>query len=936
MRLTLGQRLWLGFGLLIALIAAAYVYVLREETLPPPQADATAAESVRAAVGQLQAALETVTTAVQGYPRNSGEAGQDAIVQARADFERALAELEKVATGEVQRAQLQDLSQRFDAASKQADAAVSAVDVSAQQTAAFERYRAEAATLIAQQPPIAGRPNRGRTLRKQNAVRELNAQLRARANEYGARAGGAAPQSNPSRTAMLANLERYEVLSDSRAERDWAARARAWIDQGEQQWNALVAATAAQRQTATAAQEAHESLQSFLVNQVQAGMSADLEARLEGLSARVQQERTRTQRLLLGLLALTALIALLTVLAVRAPLRRLAAMTRPYVDSDLSYQTFTLRGDETGELTVAVQWLIGRLQPPSADAQPVADEASARALQAFEQTRQPLAVLDAHGQVAQVNTAFGELAGHDPAALRGMHVDRLWSDDHHDPASIEAMWAFLQEQGEWQGELWIRDSADNVHPLWGNLSRVRDASGTCVGFVLTCSDVTMIRMAERQSLRSAAAGTPLSDAGMLAQRLRAGSSRARRYGLRTALLHIAVAQLEGVDRILGREEADALMKVAAQRLQRVMRGYDAILRMADDQFAVLLEDIGDAEQVRRVAEKILAEFSLPVELSGLELPLHAKIGIALAPDDGAAEELPGAAKDALARAGQTRGAAFAFFSADLNQRMWGNHALETELRRSDLEAQLALHYQPRVIAVEGQQMVAAQARLRWLHPEHGVLTPERFLGAAPADVVARLDAWQIEHACVQLAAWANAGAGVVPIALEMLAHRPEANELSTALQSALLRHAVAPRLLELEFPVSTLAVADQCERLFAPLSAAGVALTVIIDEVETFTASLGLLRRLPLARVKLDCTLVEGIAHGATEQAVARATLTLARSLGVELVADGVETQAQSVFLRTEGVLQQQGALFGQPAPAPALEVHRVQAAAGERSPALL
>jgi len=916
---------------MVALIAAAYFYLLHGDASPAPQpAVPRTAEAVNAVAGQMTTALDAAGAALQGYERDEAQAARAALEQARADFEAALAQFSEVAATDAQRAQAQSLSERFAAAIKQAQTAMAALDARAERGAAFDRYRAEGAALISQQPPVAGRPNRGRTLRKQNIANDLNGQLRAKGREYAARAAGAPLPAAPNRTALLANISRYEVLTDTRAERDWAARARAWVEQGERQWSGATTGAPGQRPDFAEPQQAFASIQTFIAEQVQANLNADLadlEAQLAQRTAQAQAERKRTGQILLVLLGACALVALITMFAARAPLRRLAALTRPYVDSDLTYQMLALRGDESRELDVAVRWLIERLQMEVQPAPPP-DERASQALEAFDQSRQPMAVLDAHKQVVHANAAFSELTGRDAASLTGTPIDAAWSTDHHDDASIEAMWALVQEQGEWQGELWIRDSSGNVHPLWGYLSRVRNAAGAGAGFILACSDVSAIRMAERQSARAADAS--LANATVLAQRLRAGSSRASRHGSHAALMHIAVAQLEGVDRILGREEADALMKVAAERLQRILRGHDAILRMADNQFVVLLEDVADAEQARRVAEKILMEFSVPVELSGLELPLHAKIGIALAPDDGSAEELPNAAREALVRAGHTRGAGFAFFAPELNERMWSNHALAAEMGRSDLESQLRLLYQPRVAAVDGQRMVGVQAVMRWLHPEHGSLAPERFLQAAPPEVVLRLDAWQIAQACMQLQSW---GPGeTLPLAVEILSRRPDADELDAKLTATLQRCALPPRLLELEFRVSMLAAADQCEALFTRLNASGVALSVIVDDVEAFTRSLGLLRRLPLTRVKLGRALVDGIVQGASEQAVTRATLTLARSLGVELVADGVETQAQSVFLRTEGILHQQGGLFGAPAAAQALDVHRGGPALSERS----
>lgn len=924
MGLTVGHRLWLGFGSIVALIAAAYYFLVHAEHAPAPAPEAPrAAQTAEAAAGRMGAALDAADAALQAHTRDRSADTRAALASARADFEAAAAELAKAATSAAQRAQAQELVARFAAAGKQAEDGIAALEARAEQVAAFDRFRAEGAALLSQRPAVAGRPNRGRTLRKQNIVADLTAQLQAKGREYAARAAGAPLPQAPGRTALLASISRYEVLADTAAERNWAERVRAWVERGQRQWSGAAPAGMQPRQALGESRQAFASIRPGIAGQVQANLNADLarlQVRADQADARVLGERRRTGQVLLGLLGASALLALLAIFAARAPLRRLAAFTRPHVDPDLAYQMLKWRGDETRELNVAVRWLVERLQLDAPSAAPEAGEPAAA--RAFRHTRQPMAQLDAQRRVIEANAAFCELTGRAAHALQGTPVDAVWSGDHHDAASIEAMWSFAQDQGEWQGELWVRDADDNVHPLWGYLSRMRDEAGACAGFVLACGDVTAIRMAERQSARTAPAG--LANATTLAQRLRAAASRAQRHGRHAALLHIAVAQLEGVDRILGREEADALMRVAAERLQRILRGHDAVLRMAEDQFVVLLEDVDDPEQVRCVAERILAEFSMPVELSGLELPLHAKIGIALAPEDGAADALPAAAGEALARAGQTRGAAFAFFAPDLDRRMGANHALAAELSRSDLHTQLALLYRARVAAMDGQRMIGVQACLRWLHPAHGALAPEDFLFAAPNEVTQRLDAWQIAQACSQLHAWG--AQNTLPMALELVSARLDVAGLCDSVSAALRTAAPAARQLELEFRVSTLARTDEAEGLFARLSAMGLALSVTVDEVEAFTRSMGLLRRLPLTRVKLGRTLVEGIGIGASEQAMARATLTLARSLGVELVADGVDTQTQSTFLRTEGILHQQGALFGEPAPAPALDVHRAAA----------
>jgi diguanylate cyclase (GGDEF)-like protein/PAS domain S-box-containing protein len=281
-----------------------------------------------------------------------------------------------------------------------------------------------------------------------------------------------------------------------------------------------------------------------------------------------------------------------------------------------------------------------------------ADHHQRRAAVVFENTKEGIVLTGADHAVVMVNPAFCEITGYELEEVLGKPSDLLWAN-RHDSASSEAVWAAVQKQGQWQGEIWIRRKDGELRPVWKNISVVHNSAGRVVNYVWVFSDITAIKNAEER-LNYLAFHDPLTDLPnrqLLADRMRTALSRAERTGTSVALLYLDLDNFKHVNDTLGHEQGDRLLHAIAARLCTHVRVEDSVARLGGDEFVIILEDVSDPAQPARLAEKVLAAVSEPLQLGGFELRMRASIGISMGPAHGAtSEELLKAADAAMYRA----------------------------------------------------------------------------------------------------------------------------------------------------------------------------------------------------------------------------------------------------------------------------------------------
>jgi diguanylate cyclase (GGDEF)-like protein/PAS domain S-box-containing protein len=541
-----------------------------------------------------------------------------------------------------------------------------------------------------------------------------------------------------------------------------------------------------------------------------------------------------------------------------------------------------------------------------------ADHHQRRAAVVFENTKEGIILTAADRSVVMVNPAFEEISGYLLDDVLRKPTDMLWAN--RGDAGSESAWSAVATHAQWQGEMWLRRKDGELRPVWSNISAVRNAAGQVVNYVCVFSDITAIKNAEERLnyLAYHDVLTDLPNRLLLADRMRTALSRAERTGTSVALLYLDLDNFKHVNDTLGHEQGDQLLHAISSRLRSHVRGEDSVARLGGDEFVIILEDVSDPAQPARLAEKLLAAVSEPVGLSGFELRMRASIGISMGPVHGStSEELLKAADAAMYRAKRGGRGRYEFFSAELTRQALERLTLENAMRDPKFYEQLVLYYQPQ-IAMASERVVGAEALLRWRHPTRGLLDPHVFIPMAEdAGLIPAIGEWVLHTACRQAKAWLDLGFAPLRIAVNVSAYQIKAGNMEDTVKSALSGSGIAPGLLELEVTEGSLQTGDGAGDILNRLKLLGVRLA--LDDFGTGYSALSSLKLLPFDRLKVDRSFMHDVQHDRNARALARAIIAMGRSLNLEIIAEGIETEEQLAFLREEGCDEMQGYLLGAP-----------------------
>ncbi len=470
-------------------------------------------------------------------------------------------------------------------------------------------------------------------------------------------------------------------------------------------------------------------------------------------------------------------------------------------------------------------------------------------------------------------------------------------------------------------ELLNLPAPNGTHILRATASPLRSPEGTLDGVVLVLADVTD-SVAAARALDFAAnhdALTGLPNRVLLHERLNLALSRVQRRGGSVAVLFLDLNRFKHINDSLGHRAGDEVLRVIAQRLRGLCRDTDTVARWGGDEFVVLLEDVGGQDGAATAASKVIDALTQDIVLDdsfgNITLPSAGSVGVVIAPQDGIEmDSLLSKADMAMYRAKAQPRACFQFWSNDINTRMHERLALEIDLRQALRDDRFVLHYQPQ-FSLYGQQMVGMEALMRWQRTPEQLVMPIGFIEVAEeCGLIVDMGAWAVLHAARQVALWLRAGLKPVPIAVNISARQCLNRDLVQVVRLALQETGIPPQLLRLEITESTaMSDADQVIGLLHEIRALGVRLAV--DDFGTGYSSLAYLKRFPIDELKIDRSFVNEIATDKDNAAIVRATIALAHGLGLQVVAEGVETEAQSRFLAAQHCDTVQGYLFGRPQP---------------------
>lgn len=535
----------------------------------------------------------------------------------------------------------------------------------------------------------------------------------------------------------------------------------------------------------------------------------------------------------------------------------------------------------------------------------------------FENTAEGIMVTDTDGLIQRVNPAFTEITGYPEAEVLG-ESPRVLRSGRHDDAFYRRIWSEIVLHGHWQGEIWNRRKNGEVYPEWLTISAVRDADGVLHSYVGVFSDISHIKHSEAELERLAHYDplTALPNRAFFNMQLAHALERALRNRRKLAVMELDLDGFKTVNDSLGHPAGDLLLQIIGQRLVRALRGEDVIARMGGDEFAIIIENPPAAPQLGHIAEKIIQSIAEPADLDGRSALVTASIGIAQYPDDGLdATSLVKAADIAMYAGKQGGRNTYRFHDAGMAETASNRLRMEQGLRLALEEGHLDVWYQPRVDFISGE-VVGVEALLRWHEPDGGMVPPSEFIPVAEeTGLILPMGEWVLLQACMQARAWSEMGLFRGAMSVNVAGPQIERGDFVSTVKQALDSTGMDPARLELEITETfLLRNADQAMSVVERLSGLGIG--VAIDDFGTGYSSLSYLKYLKADRLKIDRRFVRDLPDDKDDAAIARAVIALGLSLGFQVVAEGVESEAQEDFLRAGGCHQGQGYLYAAPMPA--------------------
>ena len=525
-------------------------------------------------------------------------------------------------------------------------------------------------------------------------------------------------------------------------------------------------------------------------------------------------------------------------------------------------------------------------------------------------------ITDAGGRIEFVNERFCQLTGFSHEQMLGASVATLNSSVNMSGAETGVMTNFLDcLQPHWKGELLCRTNGPKPLCTAVTTSSVLDDGGNPVNYIVSAVDITELKTAHERMEQLALFDslTNLANRRLFEDRLEQALQSLDRRGSQIALLFLDLDEFKRINDSLGHDAGDLLLLTVADRLRACVRSQDTVARLGGDEFTILLHDVSDARDLTMIAGNILASLKAPIRLKNREIIVSTSIGITTAPSDGTTRDVLMKNADlALYRAKDKGRDQYDFFTESLNDRAQQLMSLERELRHALRRDEFHLLFQPQ-LDLESGSITAMEALIRWEHPTRGTIMPDEFVPVAEdTGFIMPLGNWALQNACMQIKRVHELlGYGVrvaVNVSTRQFRDPGLANDIDFALKTAGLES----RYLEIDTTEAMLMEDLESVRAqMARLSEIGV--TVTIDNFGTGYSSLKLLRSLPVDMLKICRTFTQGIPADEANTDIATSIIAIARHMEMAVVAEGVETEEQEVFLKLHGCSLVQGYRYGSP-----------------------
>ncbi|WP_019866942.1 sensor domain-containing protein [Methylovulum miyakonense] len=550
------------------------------------------------------------------------------------------------------------------------------------------------------------------------------------------------------------------------------------------------------------------------------------------------------------------------------------------------------------------------------------------------EAQEGMMVTDANSNILTVNKAFTSMTGYSVEEAVGQNP-RLLHSGRQTPDFYASMWGSIVNTGSWEGEIWNRRKNGEIYPEHLTITAVKDPDGTVTHYVGTHTDITLRKAASEEIERLAFYDplTCLPNRRLLQDRLKQALAASQRSGQLGALLFIDLDNFKTLNDTLGHDMGDLLLQQVAERLRGGVRENDTVARLGGDEFVVMLKDLGGqpieaAELAETTGRKIQAILNRPYKLGTHDYVSTPSIGAALFNGhERTVDELLKNADIAMYQAKTSGRNALRFFDPQMQGAIAARFALEDDLRKALAGRQFELHYQLQVDS--NHRASGAEALIRWRHPERGLMLPAEFIPLAEeTGLILPIGQWMLEAVCAQLKAWQQAPLACgLALSFNVNAKHFFQTHFVAQVLAAIRHHGVDPALLRLELTEGILVknIEDAIATLKA-LRESGVQFA--LDDFGTGYSSLQHIKKLPVNQLNIDQSFIRDIADNHGDQAIVRIIIAMAESLGLDVIAEGVESEGQRQFLLDIGVARYQGPLFGQPVPIAQFEASLKQACA--------
>ncbi len=524
---------------------------------------------------------------------------------------------------------------------------------------------------------------------------------------------------------------------------------------------------------------------------------------------------------------------------------------------------------------------------------------------------------DVNGLIVYSNPAEAQIHGYGVDELIGKEARKFSTSDRSRPIAVDQ----LKECGVWRREsVNVRKNGEEFAAQLTSIS-VRDSEARYLGIITTCEDISHRKIAEEKihQLAYYDVVTGLPNRGMFLEKLHKTLAQAQRDQDKVNLIFLDLDNFKDVNDTQGHDVGDKMLRSVAERLSACMRDTDVLARLGGDEFVVVCPSVTTQESVAAVVQRIMAIFTEPFEIEGRHLYTSASIGISVYPDDSLdATTLFRCADTAMYQAKNEGRAQFRFFSAELNQKIVQRFALENSLRKGVEKQEFFLHYQP-LWDLKTAKMVSVEVLLRWQSSDYGLMLPSAFISLLEdSGLINSIGEWVLRNACIQMREWTMEEHRELKMAVNISGKQLKHPRFLEMLTTIIQETGVDPTNLELEFTESI--VMDNVENtveIFRKLKEMGIQLS--IDDFGTGYSSLNYLKQFPVDRIKIDKSFVDDINHNESDAAIITAIVSMAQSLNLRVVAEGVENSDQLHSLTQLGCDEVQGFYLAMPMHAKAL-----------------